>query len=131
MAKPLVELEYIDPSLVHGSSDSADQAVAGNLVLETQQDMVSGKTTVYETASFYEPIAKNVLFDKTKTNALDKNIYKPKPTEEPCGIPGYPDCPGAVVPPTVPVSPSQPPPPSTNPEEPCGIPGFPECPKPK
>ena len=119
--KQLVELEYVDPKLVQQSSNEPDHTVSGNLVFETQQDLVTGKTNLYSTASFHEPTAKNVLFDKVRTNALNKIVYKPKPPppiDQPCGIPGFPDCSNPVTPP----------PPVANPDQPCGIPGFPDCP---
>lgn len=117
--KPLVELEYVDPNLAQQNSDAADHNVTGNLTLEVQQDLSTNKTNVYALATFHEPEAKNILFDKIRTGALSKNIYKPKPPAvepPPCGIPGFPDCPnsGNPNPPT--------------PDEPCGIPGFPDCP---
>lgn len=119
--KALVEMDYVDPELVKQNSDSPDHAVVGNLSYEVQKNLPQGKTTVYASASFHEGIEKNVLFDKIKTNELKKNIYKPKPppVDEPCGIPGYPDC----------ANPGPPAPnPPTNPDQPCGIPGFPDCP---
>ncbi len=114
---PVVEMDIVDPDLVSQFSDGSDHNVIGNLSLEVQQDLASGKTNVYAVASFHEPVAKNVLFDKVGTGALSKNIYKPKPPiDQPCGIPGFPDC----------TTPN--PPPITNPDQPCGIPGFPDCP---
>lgn len=113
---PVVEMDIVDPDLAMQFSDGSDHDVVGNLTLEVQQDLASGKTNVYAMASFHEPVAKNVLFDKVGTSALSKNIYKPKPVDQPCGIPGFPDC-------TTPT-----PPPVTNPDQPCGIPGFPDCP---
>ena len=118
-AKALVEMDYVDPELVKQNSDSPDHAVVGNLSYEVQRDLSTDKTSVYATASFHEPTAKNVLFDKIRTNELKKNVYKPKPpVDQPCGIPGYPDC-------SAPVTPTPPP---SNPDQPCGIPGFPDCP---
>lgn len=98
--KPLVELEYVDPNLVEQNSSADDHAVIGNMALEVQQDLSTNKTNVYATVTFHEPETKNVLFDKIRTNALSKNIYKPKPppTEPPpCGIPGFPDCPTNIT----------------------------------
>lgn len=117
ISAPVVEMDVIDPDLALQFSDGPDHDVVGNLTLEIQQDVASGKTNVYAMASFHQPIAKNVLFDKVGTSALSKNIYKPKPpVDQPCGIPGFPDC-------TTPT-----PPPVTKPDQPCGIPGFPDCP---
>lgn len=134
--KALVELEYVDPELVKQNSDSPDHAVVGNLAFELQNDMATNKTVLYASATFHEPISKNVLFDKIRTNALKKIEYKPKPAEQPCGIPGFPDCPhttpdkpgGEDPHPHPGPSPVPPPGPPANPDEPCGIPGFPDCP---
>lgn len=117
-APQLVELEYSDPQLAQ-QSGGADHEVSGNLVLEIQQDFSTGKTHLYSSATFHEPVSKNILFDKVRTGELDKIVYKPKPPpiDQPCGIPGFPDCANSVTPPPV-----------TKPEEPCGIPGFPDCP---
>lgn len=116
---PVVEMDIVDPDLASQFSDGVDHNLMGNLALEVQQDLASGKTSVYAMASFHAPVAKNVLFDNIGTNVLSKNIYKPKPpVDQPCGIPGFPDC----------APPTQPPPPITNPDQPCGIPGFPDCP---
>lgn len=116
--KALVEMDYVDPELVKQNSNSPDHAVVGNLSYEVQKDLSTDKTSVYASASFHEPTAKNVLFDKIRTNELKKNVYKPKPVDQPCGIPGYPDC----------ATPGNPTPPPSNPDQPCGIPGFPDCP---
>ena len=124
----LVELEYTDPKLAQQFSNGADHSVSGNLVYEIQQDLVTGKSTVYATASFHESTDRNVLFDKVPTSALDKMVYKPKPpVDQPCGIPGFPDCPATGTPPSPP-GPVTPTPPASNPDQPCGIPGFPDCP---
>ena len=117
--KALVEMDYVDPELVKQNSDSPDHSVVGNLSYEVQKDLSTDKTSVYASASFHEPTAKNVLFDKIRTNELKKNVYKPKPpVDQPCGIPGFPDCPTPVTPTPTP----------SNPDQPCGIPGFPDCP---
>ena len=117
--KALVEMDYVDPELVKQNSNSPDHAVVGNLSYEVQKDLSTDKTNIYASASFHEPTAKNVLFDKIRTNELNKNVYKPKPpVDQPCGIPGFPDC----------TTPGNPTPPPTNPDHPCGIPGFPDCP---
>lgn len=142
---PVVEMDVVDPDLALQFSNGSDHDVIGNLSLEVQQEMASGKTSVYAMASFHEPVAKNVLFDKIGTSALSKNNYKPKPPgTEPCGIPGFPDCATGPNPPPPVSNPDEPcgipgfpdcatgpspPPPVTNPEDPCGIPGFPDCPK--
>ncbi len=124
---PLVEMEFVDPDLVSQFSDKPDHLVSGNLSLEVQQDISTGKSNVYASASFHEPTRKNVLFDKVRTGILSQHEYKPKPpVDQPCGIPGFPDCAGA--PPTAPVS-SDPTGPIAKPDDPCGIPGFPDCPK--
>lgn len=96
----IVELEYTDPELVQQNSNEPDHAVSGNLTLEIQEDLTTGKKILFASASFYEPSIKNVLFDDIPTNLLNKNIYKPKPpapadpppVDQPCGIPGFPDC---------------------------------------
>ena len=121
-SKALVEMDYVDPELVKQNSDSLDHNVVGNLSYEIQKDYSNSKTILFAVASFHEPINKNVLFDKVRTNSLAKNEYKPKPVDQPCGIPGFPDCPNPVNPP------NPTPTPPGNPDEPCGIPGFPECP---
>gem|GEM_PF-5074492 len=119
--KGLVEMDYVDPELVKQNSNSPDHNIVGNLSYEIQKDYSNNKTTLFAMASFHEPISKNVLFDKVKTNSLAKTEYKPKPVEQPCGIPGFPDCPNNPNPVPTPTPPA-------NPDEPCGIPGFPECP---
>lgn len=101
--KSIVEMEYTDPELAQQSSQEPDQAISGNLSIEVQEDLESGKKTVYASASFYESTEKNVLFDNIPTKELAKNTYKPKPPPPPpppppvdpppCGIPGFPDCP--------------------------------------
>ncbi|MEQ1722156.1 MAG: hypothetical protein ABL930_03210, partial [Pseudobdellovibrio sp.] len=91
--KALVEMDYVDPELVKQNSDSPDHNIVGNLSYEIQKDYSNNKTTLFAMASFHEPISKNVLFDKVKTNSLAKTEYKPKPVDQPCGIPGFPDCP--------------------------------------
>lgn len=113
-------MDYVDPELVKQNSNSPDHAVIGNLAYEVQKDLSTDKTTVYASASFHEPVTKNVLFDKIKTNELTKNVYKPKPApvDQPCGIPGFPDC----------ATPAPPTPPSSSPDQPWGIPGLPDCP---
>jgi hypothetical protein len=125
--KGLVEMDYVDPELVKQNSDSPDHNVVGNLSYEIQKDYSNNKTTLFAMASFHEPTSKNVLFDKVKTNSLAKNEYKPKPVDQPCGIPGFPDCPNTPNPAPNP-NPAPTPTPPVNPDEPCGIPGFPECP---
>lgn len=90
----LVEMEIVDPDLAMQFSDGPDHDVSGSLLLEVQQDLSIGKTKVYAMATFHEPVARNVLFNTVTTSALSKNIYKPKPpVDQPCGIPGFPDCP--------------------------------------
>lgn len=128
--KTLVEMDYVDPELVKQNSESPDHAVVGNLAYEIQKDAATDKTTVFASASFHEPTKKNVLFDQIRTNALSKNEYKPKPVEQPCGIPGFPDCanPAPSPNPNPSPSPSPTPQPPTSPDQPCGIPGFPDCP---
>ena len=119
----LVELNYIDPELTQQLSDGPDHEVTGNLSHEHQLDLSTGKKTLYLTATFHEPTLKNILFNTIPTKAL-KNVFKPKPpppVDQPCGIPGFPDCANPVTPPI-------PPPANTNPDQPCGIPGFPDCP---
>lgn len=118
-APQLVELEYSDPQLAQ-QSGVTDHEVIGNLVMEIQHDFSTGKTHLYSSATFHEAVSKNVLFDNVNTGELGKIVYKPKPPpiDQPCGIPGFPDC-------AIPVTPQ---PPVTKPEEPCGIPGFPDCP---
>lgn len=101
--KSLVEMEYTDPELAQQSSQEPDHSISGNLSIEIQEDLTTGKKTVYASASFYESAEKNVLFDNIPTKELTKNIYKPKPPtppptdpppiDQPCGIPGFPDCP--------------------------------------
>ncbi len=126
---PVVELDVVDSDLAQQFSDGEDHNVVGSLTLEVQRDMVSGKTNVYAMASFHEPVAKNVLFEKVGTRVLSKNVYQPKPIDQPCGIPGFPDCATPPAePPIAPIpTPPAPQPPGTNPDQPCGIPGFPDC----
>lgn len=97
-AQQLVELEYSDPQLAQ-QSGVTDHEVIGNLVMEIQQDLSAGKTHLYSSATFHEAISKNVLFDKVRTGELGKIVYKPKPPpiDQPCGIPGFPDCPSKSV----------------------------------
>lgn len=114
----VVELEIVDSDLAQQFSDGPEHKVIGSMSLEIQQDLTSGKTMAYAVATFHEPIAKNVLFDQVGTNALGKNNYKPKPApvDQPCGIPGFPDC-----------AKPNPPPVAVPDQPPCGIPGFPDC----
>lgn len=128
LPKSVVEMDFIDPDLVLQSSDAPDHMISGNLSLEVQQDLSTGKSNIYVSASFHEPIEKNVLFEKVRTNVLSKNVYKPKPVppvDQPCGIPGFPDCANPGTPPATnnPITP-----PNPKPDDPCGIPGFPDCP---
>ncbi|MEK6628226.1 MAG: hypothetical protein AABY53_06335 [Bdellovibrionota bacterium] len=91
---PLVEIDYTDPELAQQSSLDPNHAIGGNLSLEIQEDLSTGKKTIYASASFYESTEKNVLFDNIPTKELTKNIYQPRPPPavEPCTINGMP-CP--------------------------------------
>ena len=131
----LVEIDYIDPTLAQQqNSNEPDHAITGNLNLEIQEDLVTGKKTLFAHATFHEAAAKNILFSTIPTKALKQNIFKPKPEEQPCGIEGFPDCPNEKPKPQPEPKPTPEPlpepKPNPNPDEdqPCGIEGFPDCP---
>ncbi|HPI39413.1 MAG TPA: hypothetical protein PLJ21_01330 [Pseudobdellovibrionaceae bacterium] len=89
---PIVELEFSDSTLQQSSAEP-NLAVVGNLLLEIQEDATTKSKILISSAAFYSPSSKNVLFPDIQTGNLEKIIYEPLPEDDPCGIPGFPDCP--------------------------------------
>lgn len=89
---PIVELEFDDSTPQQYAQEPA-HSIIGNMFLEIQEDAQSKTSTLFAKATFYLPESKNPLFPDISTGLLKKIIYEPLPEEQPCGIPGFPDCP--------------------------------------
>lgn len=89
---PVVEIEFNDSTLQQSSTEPSS-SVAGNLLLEIQEDATTKSKILISSAVFHAPSSKNVLFPDVQTGNLEKIIFEPIPEDQPCGIPGFPDCP--------------------------------------
>ena len=91
---PVIEFEFNDSSLQQSSMEP-NSSVVGNLLMEIQEDASTKSKILISSAVFYNPTSKNVLFPDIQTGYLEKIIYEPIPEADPCGIPGFPECPSS------------------------------------